>query len=360
MAVTFNSDLRPDGPRELASGIDSLTISLRGTLPEALATSLADAKATALEHKCPVEVELGHVVWQVQPGRFGKYPFSLRHEYGFLGVTDSLALPTMRWEPLATAIHALGPATIAYWLIDLVESEIGSVTTTLSRLDLHADFQGLFFRPEDKEAFVGRPRSCVANWDEGVFSGFTFGSRGSKSILARLYDKTLEIAKKGGTYWYEIWGDLYDPEETTWRVEFECHRAFLRKFGIITLEQGFASVGGVWKYATEEWLSLRIPTLDDTHSRWRIEPAWLAVQKALLASRTVSLERVRESRREDDLHRTIPQLNGWLARTGAILGLESADDVIKALPRIVEMYERSSDTLFNDRIQHKRKKMLLP
>ena len=360
MAVFQPSNQRPTGPRELASGIDTLIISLRGDLPEALTTTLTEAKDLALELQCPVEVTVGGVEWQLQPGRFGKYPFSLQHEYGLLGITDSVALPTMRWQPRAMALHALGAATIAYWLIDLAEKEIAPVTATVSRLDLHADFQSLFFRPEDKDSFVGRPRSCVANWDEGVFSGFTFGSRGSKSVIARLYDKTLEISKKGGTYWYEIWGDRYEPEETTWRVEFEFHRAFLRKFGIVTLEQAFASVGGLWKHATEEWLSLRIPTLDETHSRWPLDPAWRSVQVASLASRPVSLERVRESRREDALHRTLPQLNGWLARTGAILGLESADDVIEVLPKIVDMYERSSHTTFKDRIQNKRKKMLLP
>ena len=136
------------GPRELASGIDTLIISLRGKLPEALASALAEAKGIALDLQCPVGLTLGGVEWQLQPGRFGKYPYSLQHEYGSLGVTDSVALPTMRWQPRAMYLHALGPATIAYWLVDLAEREIGPVTTTVSRLDLHADFQGLFYRPD--------------------------------------------------------------------------------------------------------------------------------------------------------------------------------------------------------------------
>jgi hypothetical protein len=230
----------------------------------------------------------------------------------------------------------------------------------LSRMDLHADFLGIDFRPEDKESFICRARSCMANWDEGIFSGFTFGSRKSKSVFARLYDKSLEITKKGGTYWYEIWGSAYEADEVVWRIEFELHRSFLRKFGVTSLEQGFSSMGGLWKYATEEWLSLRIPSLDETHSRWRIAPNWRTIQSASLASGAVALERVREARVGDELHRTIPQLSGWLARTGAILGYESIDEVLEALPGLVGMYERMTDTKFEDRIDLKRRKMLLP
>jgi len=360
MANSTFVNLGPNGPRELASGIDTLIISLRGVLSEELAMALSEAKATALELQSPVDISIGGSMWQLQSGRFGMYPYSLKHEYGLLGITDSLHLPTMRWQPRAEVLHAIGAGSIASWLMDIAEAEIGPVVASVSRLDIHADFQGLFLSPEDKESFVCLARSCVANWDEGVFSGFTFGSRRSKSMLARLYDKSLEISKKGGTYWYDIWGPSWEPDETVWRIEFEFHRSFLRKFGITTLGEAFQSVGGLWKYATNDWLSLRIPTLDETHSRWPVNSAWRAVQDSSMACRSISLERVQETRRDDALHRTIPQLNGWLARTGALLGLENVEEVIDVLPDIVEMYERSSKKLFPDRIQYSRKKLMLP
>jgi hypothetical protein len=360
MAADRLSNQGPIGPRELASGIDTLIISLRGELPDLVALDLANAKADAIELQTAVEVIFGGVAWQVQPWSFGKYPFNLSHEFGFLGITTSKALPTMRWQPRAEALHGFGPSAIAQWLINLTESEVGPMSCTVSRIDLHADFQGLFFNADDKESFICRARSCKAVWDEGVFSGFTFGSRGSKAASARIYDKSLEIVKKGGTYWYEVWNNAFDPGETVWRIEFEFHRGFLRKFGIDSLDQAFISMGGLWKYATEEWLSLRIQTLDETHSRWPVEPTWQAIQGASLTSNAIGLERVRIARRNDDLHRTIPQVNGWLARLGAILGHESTEDVIDSLPQIVELYERSSKIKFGSRIDRKRKEMGLP
>ena len=360
MAESLESNFGSFEPREIASGIDTLIISLRGELPDALAGVLVDAKLAAVEMQSSVEIILGGVAWQVQPWAFGKYPFNLAHEFGFLGITTSRSLPMMRWQPRAEALHALGPLAVATWLVQLVESEVGPVRTSVSRVDVHADFQGVAFHHLDKESFVTYAKSCRAMWDQDVFSGFTFGSRGSKSISARIYDKTLEIAKKGGIYWFAYWGDLYDPELPVWRVEFEFHRAFLRKFGVDSLEQVFAALGGLWRYGTEDWLSLRVPTLDETHARWSVDEMWQVIQKASLSWNAVGLEKVRAARRGDELYRTVPQLNGWLARFGALLDLESTEDVIEQLPRVIEQYERFSKIDFPERIDQKRKSLGLP
>ncbi len=360
MAVSNFSNRRPTGPFEVASGIDTLVVSLRGELPEALAFTLSDAKSAAVELNPPIEVIIGGEVWQVLPRSFGLYPFSLTHEYGFIGITDSKQLPTVRWQPRAEFLHALGPVRIAQWLINQVVIEIGPVTTLLSRIDLHADFQDVLLTAEQKESFICRARSCKAVWDEGVFSGLTFGNRSSRTISARIYDKTLEVSKKGGTYWYDMWGSAYDPEGVVWRTEFEFHRGFLRKFGINTLDDGFASVGGLWHYATEEWLSLRIQTLDETHSRWPVHQDWVSIQGATLSSNTVPLERVRVTRRDDALHKTIPQVSGWTARLAALMGLKSSDELVQQLPQILEIHERSSKIAYDERIRRKRKELGLP
>lgn len=360
MAVNNFSIPRARGPREVASGIDTLIISLKGALPEALAMTLAEAKGAAVELQTEVEVTFGGEVWQVRPRSFGMYPFSLAHEYGMMGITDSKELPTVRWQPRAEFLHAFSPRGISQWLINQVVAEMGPVTTHVSRIDVHADFQDLILSPEDKESFICRARSCKAIWDEGVFSGYTFGSRSSRAVSARIYDKCLEIAKKGGTYWYDIWGDEFDPEEVVWRTEFEFHRGFLRKFGIDTLDDAFASTGGLWRYATDEWLSLRIPTLDETHSRWPVHTDWMAIQGATLSSNAVGLERVRATRREDALHKTIPQVSGWTARLAALLGLESADELIQKLPQVLELHERSSKIDYKERIRRKRKELGMP
>lgn len=360
MTVKLTTNRGSFEAREIASGIDTLIISLRGELPHTLIAALTEAKSAAVELQSSVGLNFGGVEWQVQPWAFGKYPFNLMHEFGFLGITTSRSLPMMRWQPRADVLHAMGPLNISLWLVGLAEKEVGPVTIAVSRVDVHADFQGVVFNHTDKEAFICYAKSCRANWDQDVFSGFSFGSRGSKSVSARIYDKTLEIAKKGGTYWFDYWGDLYDPEQTVWRIEFEFHRTFLCKFGVLSLEQVFASLGGLWKYGTDNWLSLRVPTLDETHARWPVDEMWQSIQNATLSCNAIGLEKVRAARRGDELFRTLPQVTGWLARLAAIKGMESTEDLIDQLPRILESYEQSSKIDFPDRIDQKRKSLGLP
>ncbi len=360
MSVTPTPNYGHFGPKEIASGIDTLIISLRGELSDELVANLGAAKSTAAELQSSVDFNLGGVEWQLQPWGFGKYSFNLMHEFGILGITTSGSLPMMRWQPRAEALHALGPLAISLWLVGLAESEVGPVNTGVSRVDVNADFQGVVFNHTDKESFVTYAKSSRANWDQDVFSGFSFGSRGSKSVSARIYDKTLEIAKKGGTYWFEYWGDLYDPDQPVWRIEYEFHRTFLRKFGIDTLEQVFSSLGGLWKYGTDNWLSLRVPTLDETRARWPVDEMWQSIQNASLSWNSVGLEKVRAARRGDEFHRTLPHVLGWLARLAALSNLDSTEDLLRELPRIMELYERSSRIDFPERIDRKRKSLGLP
>jgi len=360
MAVTVTSSRGSFEPREIASGIDTLIISLRGVLPDAWASAFTDAKTAAIGLQSSVKINFGGVEWQLHPYGFGKYSFNLMHEFGTLGITTSESMPMMRWQPRAEALHALGPRAISMWLAGLAESEVGPVSTGVSRVDLHADFQGVGFNNTDKDSFICRAKSCRANWDQDVFSGFSFGSRGSKSVSARIYDKTLEIAKKGGTYWFDYWGDQYDPEETVWRIEYEFHRTFLRTFGVNSLENVFASLGGLWKYGTGNWLTLRAPTDDGTCSRWPIDATWQSIQNASLSMNAIGLDKVRAAHRGDELYRTVPQVTGWLARLAALLDLDSVEDLIDNLPKVIERYERVSKMGFPERIDQKRKSLRLP
>ena len=87
---------------------------------------------------------------------------------------------------------------------------------------------------------------------------------------------------------------------------------------------------------------------------------WQAIQNASLSWHAVGLEKVRAARRGDELHRTLPQVTGWLARLAALMNLESTGDLIEQLPRIMEKYEYSSKIDFHERIDQKRKSLGLP
>jgi len=156
---------------------------------------------------------------------------------------------------------------------------------------------------------------------------FTFGAGG---LVLRVYNKSDEIAESSDKTWfYPIWGGI---EKNVWRIEWEVRKDILRRFGIRTLNDLFASNGDVfWAYSQEN--SLRIKTSDSNRSRWPHHPLWLDL-----------FERVREMNntgiiRECDLDKLLDErltylsisVYGYLKRIAAIHGLQS------------EQYEVSKD-----------------
>lgn len=86
----------------------------------------------------------------------------------------------------------------------------------------------------------------------GTLTGLEFGSRKTKTLLARLYDKTAEAAAKDTGWWHEVWGERYVPGLPVHRLEFEFSRQGLVEFDLNTPDQVLGAVGDLWSYATGE------------------------------------------------------------------------------------------------------------
>ena len=123
-----------------------------------------------------------------------------------------------------------------------------------SRVDIYADFQGWTPRPHDYDRFVTRSRrntSHIAVHHEGRrFTGFTFGR---DAIVARLYDKTAEIAHSGKDWMRSVWGDQLDRSRPVWRLEFQLRRELLAEFSLRGPEDALTKRQDLWTYATR-WL----------------------------------------------------------------------------------------------------------
>jgi len=87
-------------------------------------------------------------------------------------------------------------------------------------------------------------------------SGFMVGR---DALVARLYDKTAEIQKRGLGWLPDLWG-TDGRDQAVWRLEFQYRRAALAEFNLKRVDDVVASVQDLWRYATEVWLSLRLPT----------------------------------------------------------------------------------------------------
>jgi hypothetical protein len=81
-------------------------------------------------------------------------------------------------------------------------------------------------------------------------------SIGKGEIMARLYDKELEIKQKSNKIWmYEIWGLVKIPEDKIMlRIEFQMRREPLKDVGANTLADLFDMQPCIWAYCTKKWL----------------------------------------------------------------------------------------------------------
>lgn len=146
-----------------------------------------------------------------------------------------------------------------------------------SRVDLCADFRvspGLTF-PFLQQHKVTRCSEVRPINKAEVLETCYFASPKSP-VQCSVYDKGKEVLKKGTKLWFaQHWGT--DDFDNIWRVEFQLRRTFLRQVGINSLDDLFQKAGGVWRYLTEGWFSLRLPDKAPQNRR-EIHPWWREVQ----------------------------------------------------------------------------------
>jgi len=357
MTVPGCTDLGPNGPRELASGVDALYLSGRAALPAELLEQLHALRLIADQQEGPVEIVFGGLVMQLQPRKWGLYRYCIDDTYARIGFTPKGKIPAIRVQPRAEFLHGAGVDFVVEWTRSLLESVCGPVQLQVSRLDLFADFQGLSVSGDQRHEFVCRADARHLFEDGEEFNGLQFGSRSSGTIFARIYDKTIESAKTGTAYWKDVWGDRYDPEQHVTRVEFELHREVLRQFGISTPEEVLGASGSLWHYVTQDWLTHRLPSDDDeTKSRWPMSDQWRVVQRARIGDDAVGIERAYGAKQSGVLANLMPSLVGQLANFGALTNCESTIDLIPSLERHLHHYAHSSGRSMISRIAEKRQK----
>jgi hypothetical protein len=218
-------------------------------------------------------------------------------------------------------------AEISEWLAaNVMRAE---VVLGISRLDLYCDTQGWLPTMDDFGRFHCRgvrrrvysmPAEDQAHTMGRKPSGFVFGAG---DLMARCYDKTLELRARGSEWPKACWVD-WDLGQPVWRMEFQFRCRTLVSLGCSTPAQALAAHQELWHYAIQ-WLSLRTPSPDSNWSRWPEAPEWTVVRQAEIGSPTTPL--VRELVRSADELRIIRGLVGYassLAALGAAPGLGAA------------------------------------
>lgn len=157
----------------------------------------------------------------------------------------------------------------------------------VSRVDAFADtlWPNRFY-PVDAEKFVTKAKSKTVFYDGSNVSGFVFGKG---NIMARVYNKALELRRSGKDWLYDLWGVSQDSE--VWRVEFQLRREALKELGIETFDDLMNASQSLWDYLTGKWLYAR-----KASKKTRLVRFWERVQAAKFAGGDNSVPLIKRER----------------------------------------------------------------
>lgn len=233
----------------------------------------------------------------------------------------------------------------------------GVTRVKISRLDITADFMGklpllspifeeVVTRTKSKSAFGSFGRHIEGN----QLSGYTFGKN---DLSCRVYDKTKEIIIHGKKWFEDLWKESgwLDGEAVT-RVEFQCRRKVLRMMQIEKIEDLLIKLPDLWRYLTDDWLTIR-EVQDDSHrTRWPITDYWKVVQNTVSCFGEVfGISRLKQRRPSRD--KLESSLKGYAYSLTALVMRSQPSNSIEHGKNYVEyfLYEMLNDSEFEEEVQ---------
>ena len=157
---------------------------------------------------------------------------------------------------------------------------------------------------------------------------------GKGDHVARVYNKSLEMAISGHT-WPEMLWQGADPEQAVWRIEFQFRREVLAAMGLTGMDDVVRHRQGLWDYGTR-WLSLRSRIADTNRARWPLAPAWAQLGDASIGGSVVPL--IREQIRNANLQRLTQGLIGYGTSLAALNGAHNLGQVLATSVPTVPSY----------------------
>jgi hypothetical protein len=121
-------------------------------------------------------------------------------------------------------------------------------------------------------------------------------------------------------------------------------------------DEVIAAKQDLWRYATDKWLTFRVPTGHSVNRRWPVDPIWSEVQAIEIDPVMVGVIRQRQEEAAED--RLLVGLGGYLSSLGALWGAEEPGTAWgKAAPRL-ERYWASRGLTFGSEVGRKRARQL--
>ncbi len=238
--------------------------------------------------------------------------------------------PNVYVSPRARSLWINGVNNTLEYITSVIE-ELGGVVqqVQVSRCDLAADFylEEPLSTEFVKSGLVSKCRTSSQYETAGQLETFYVG-RGKAPIQARIYNKLLQVmSKPESLFFLPLWGG---PVKA-WRVEFQLRRTALRQFQIDTVDDLQAMSGALWKYLTEDWLSLRLDDSNKTNRR-TVHPWWQAVADCAETFGPVfDLDRRENKIPVADVDWYVSHVSGCLVSFAARLGLPTVNKALAEL-----------------------------
>jgi hypothetical protein len=141
-----------------------------------------------------------------------------------------------------------------------------------------------------------------------------------------------------------------------WRLEFQFRRAALAEFNLKRVDDVIASIQDLWRYATEVWLSLRLPTRHSIKRRWPVDPLWEEIRQIRIAPSTTGV--VRRRLEEADELRLVQGLQGYVSSLAARRNRVDLEDALEDFGTVMRRYLDQRGREFTAEVKRKQARQL--
>jgi len=328
----------------LRYGVDSLYLSYQGELFKDVDTKLIELKRLARSEnpteQAKAQYRIGDHLFEVKDKGSSMFAYVLEDNAFRISLSRPKKAVPMAYVKISSEyLTYKTPEQVEAHLKDVL-SHLGAVQSVanVSRIDLYLDFATHQAMDEwGNDAWVTHAGAINTYSIDRHFTGWAVGL--GSVIAMRLYDKVTEIIKSQKNYLIPLWQQAgHQVGVPVWRLEFQFKRDFLKQKEIQQFDLCLANLGGLWSYATTEWLKLTVPNeADQTRSRWPIHPLWAVLASVDWESNESPLKsRFKNDRapsEEASLDRGFSGLTTWMA-------IHGLDDHVEALHRYTSALSR--------------------
>lgn len=231
-------------------GVDSLYLSYPGQLSQSVDADLRELKAIAQARDdlaAKAQFTLGDHIFEVKDKSSGLFPFTIEDDAFQIRFSahHAKSMPMAYVKVSSRYLSHKTPAEAEAHLRGLLAPLGDMDAPKVSRIDLFVDFaSSVDMESWTRSAWVTKASSVSQYAQDQSFTGWLVGA--GSALMARLYNKQIEIKKSGKQYLEPLWRESgWDSVEPVWRLEFQFKREVLDQLSLSSLPSVLGNLNGL-------------------------------------------------------------------------------------------------------------------